>query len=239
VHMVVVEPVRSSGAIVEIEAPIAGQRIAEKDAARYAFRLKQAGLPANAEVVVQLDDGPPRPATPDLRLGDLPLPPTRLVPGRHRLLVYARLPDRTCLRAENDAVRQPIAIVSFDIGTTASESGPTVADSTLLMLEPRGTYNGDAAADALRVDYYVARAPGEPREASVSFGVRVTIDGVGVHQHLDLVGPWQPALVSGLPSGDYRISLDALDAKGNVRPLPRRAERSVTLNRDVTVKASP
>lgn len=103
-----------------------------------------------------------------------------------------------------------------------------------MQLRPRGTYNGTAAADAMLADFVLLGAELEP--GGYNLQVRITSAGAGAPPlalgNEIVLERWQPARISGLPSGDYVVEL-ALRGKDAAES---RVARSITVNRDAPVR---
>jgi hypothetical protein len=109
----------------------------------------------------------------------------------------------------------------------------------LVPLRPRGTYNGPAAADAMIADFVVLGA--ELRPGGYNVDVRVMSAGAAApplaRNSQLLLERWQPARISGLPSGDYSVEFALRPARDGPAPASEtRASRIVTVNRDAPVR---
>ena len=216
---------------VEIEFPIAEQRIWIQKASRYAVRLAVEHWPLGkdgAAVQLCLDDHPPHLVTSlhDLpRLGELVPEDRVLEAGAHRLFAVAVRGNGETVKPTEPTSRAPYATVRFHLG----ERGRPEADSARIVYsQPRGTFNGQAAADCILVDFYLLGvALGE-----ATWSVQVRVEG-RAGSWMTRVHEWQPLWLHGLPSGDYDVSLQLVSPDGVPADVPGgRVERTVTVNRD-------
>lgn len=220
---------------VEIAFPFAEQHIRAAKADGYHVRLKVEHWPARA-VELALDDFRPR------TLAELPDKPTlgslvpvdqKLEPGEHLLVAMAIRDDGITVKPASESSLEPFGAVHFWVGPRGT-SGIDMHRPMIVLSEPRGTYNGDAAADAARIDFYVLGAP----LGAGKYQVAASVDGEGAHSELTL-DRWQPLAVHGLPSGDFRIKLQLLGPDGKPVTGPHAsAARTITVNRDLPAKSS-
>jgi hypothetical protein len=217
-------------ATVEIVAPIAEQIVNVPKATGLVFRLAVEGWPTNAKgdgVLCALDAERPRRWVKGMKLGDLTAEGASVSEGEHVLAVSLVRGNGEIVRGPAGS-RQPFAMVRFWVGArNAAPEAPRV-----LLFEPSGTYNGEAKADGLRIDFLAA-----PERLGVTGGrARVTLTGNGVKSERE-VAAWQPLSVKNLPSGDFDIEVTLLDAAGKALAAPARARRTISVNRDVAVPA--
>jgi hypothetical protein len=100
-------------------------------------------------------------------------------------------------------------------------------------VRPRGTVNGEQAAERILLDFLPLGV--ELGKGKSSVVVRVRGDEAAGSTVLD---SWHPIHLLDLPSGDFRVELELIGADG--RPLPEphaRAGRTITVNRDAPVPA--
>ncbi len=218
----------------EIEFPIAEQRIWLQKAARFPVRLAVENWRLGkdgAAVQLSLDDHPPHLVTSLQsipRLGELVAEDRGLDVGVHRLFAVAVRGNGETVKPAASTSRAPYATVRFHLG---ERGRPEVDSPRIVYSQPRGTFNGEAAADSILVDFYLLNITlGE-----ATWGVDVRVDGLAgswstrVHQ-------WQPLWLRGLPSGDYAVSLQLVSANGATKNVPGgRVERTITVNRDAPV----
>ncbi len=219
---------------VEIAFPFAEQHISAAKAPGYHLRLKVEHWPARGVELV-LDDFRPRP------LAELPEKPTlgalvpadrTLEPGEHLLVAMAVRDDGATVKPQSASSLEPFAAVHFWVGPRGASS-VDMHQPMLVLSEPRGTFNGSAAADAVRIDFYVMNAA----LGAGKYRVAASVDGDGVHSEL-VVDSWQPLAVHGLPSGDFQVTLRLLGPDGQPVVGPRAtAARTITVNRDLPAKS--
>jgi hypothetical protein len=221
---------------VEIQSPITEQRIPLHRAARYRVRLKVGNWPlgkSGAAVQLMLDQHPPILITSlqeVIRLGQLVPEDQDLAAGPHRLFAVAVLPGGEMVKPTAARSQAPFATVSFHVGERGK---PTAEQPRLVYGQPRGTFNGDAAADLMLVDFFVLGA----RLGEDAFGVVISITG-RQQAWSTRTRKWKPVRVSGLPSGDYQVSLQLIGPDGKrVAYEGARAETTITVNRDAPVAA--
>jgi hypothetical protein len=145
-------------------------------------------------------------------------------PGPHWLFVAAVAADGSIARG-NGGSRAPYAALRFWVGVRPSPPPPV--EPQVALFRPQGTYNGAAMADAVQVDFLAL--PARLGSDKGSARVRVTGGGVSVERR---VSAWQPLRVANLPSGDFEVQVELLSADGGAGA---RAERTITVNRDVAV----
>lgn len=211
--------------VVEILAPIAEQSVPVPKAMGLVFRFSIEGWPP-ASVACALDAERPRRYVKGMKLGDLLLDATAIAEGSHLLTVAAVRENGELVRAA-PASRAPYAMVRFWVGERQTKpEAPRV-----ILFEPSGTYNGEASANALRVEFLAA-----PGRLGVDGGrVRVTLKGPRVSAEREL-SAWQPLAIHGLPSGDFDVGVSLLDVAGQALPDPAlQARRTITVNRDAPV----
>lgn len=167
---------------------------------------------------------------PAIRLADLVDEDAELAPGPHELIAVLAHASGETVKPDAGSTR-PFDRVRFWVGASAPDAGQTLEQPLLVYNLPRGTYNGEAASDAVLLDFYVlgSLAAKSPR-------VRVSVTGDHDVRAQTLLTEWRPLLVHGLPSGDYTVRLALVDADDQPVPGARTAaERTITLNRDAPV----
>ena len=152
-----------------------------------------------------------------------------LQPGTHRLFAVAVDDGGWVVRPSGPKSRGPFAVVEFRVGTTAplSDEQPFLAYS-----QPRGTYNGDAAADSVFVDFYLVGVERYPERR-----IRVKITGSS-GAWTEVLEQWRPLAIHGLPSGDYNVELTFLDGAGEPIEEVTRVGRTITVNRDAPLSSA-
>lgn len=226
----------------EIQDPIHGKRIPSQQALDTKVRLKVGRWSDGYDVVLALDDFTPRvfddPAAP-IRLGDL-VPENRdLESGPHRLFAATERADGSTLHLSEPRSLSPFAFVVFWVGPEKSDEDslgllPTTAFQAPLitLLSPRGTFNGEQAADAVRLDFHVLNA----RVGPGAFRVRASVEA-NQEEHQTLLASSDVVNVSGLPSGDHSITVSLIAPDGTPSKAPfATASRTITVNRDAPVE---
>lgn len=230
---------RSAVPQIEVEAPISGKQIEIGQAEAYQIRLKASAWSDDLDVVLLLDDYPPRvfgdPQKP-IAMGMLWPAHREIEPGLHRLFAAVQLPDGTTLERASGEARAPFAYLPFWVGPdTESLEAEAVREAngpSLVLLTPRGTFNGNAAADQVLLDYQVLGiAPGalEPKVK-----VEVIVERQSYESEL---GASDVRRITGLPSGDHLVRVSLLGSDG--KPSSARyasASRVITVNRDAPVE---
>jgi hypothetical protein len=209
---------------VEILFPYLGKTVPLARAGEYEVRLRVEHW--SGRVQLALDDW--RPIVIDdpsqrIPLGSLVPADRDLAPGIHRLFAVAIDEQGRMVRPVGPRSRGPFAVVRFRIGVRAPlpEERPFVAYS-----QPRGTYNGNEAADAVYLDFYLV---GTDRYAGSR--VRVGVSGMG-GSWADTLETWQPVYIRGLSSGDFAVELSLVDRRGEAIEEVEAVGRTITVNRD-------
>jgi hypothetical protein len=158
-----------------------------------------------------------------LELGDLVPADRALEPGPHRLLV-ALVDEQGLLVKRTENGLPPFASVRFGVETPP---GPDAEPPEIVYVEPQGTYNGEGAADAVRLDFYLLGVmPGasHPR-------IEVRLNGLPPESG-SILSDWRAFAFSRLESGDHTVELALSDASSASRAV----RRTITVNRDVSVE---
>lgn len=179
---------------------------------------------AEGELWIALDEHPFRSVrTGSVRLGALLLEDEELAPGPHRVVVLKETEGGWAFAAS-----------SFSVGDEgqAASPPPVPPPSGVVLLDPRGTYNGVSAADAVTV-----RAWSLTSRAALS--VRVT----GTKLLLEKRTNGEALRVVGLPSGDFRFEVLELAPAADGRLVHAggrwsNMSRVITVNRDAPVPSS-
>ncbi|MCC6214670.1 MAG: hypothetical protein IT376_07360 [Polyangiaceae bacterium] len=206
----------------EILSPFADQLLPRAKAGAHAVRVRRE---PPGPVAVALDDHSPRrfPALDRVRLGELAPEGAPLADGAHTLVVAALDERGVAHRRTSAASRGPYAAVVFHVGARDRTAAPA---PFVVLLSPRGTYNGERAADSMLVDALVLGAQGSP-----SLAVRITGPGVDARAPLSAHGL---GVAYGLPSGDLEVEVAAAPPGAGERA-PAAARRTVTVNLDAPV----
>ena len=220
---------------VEILFPFAEQSLAVAKAARYKVRLKVENWPVGEDgrgVDLVLDDFRPRrlkTLDPPIELGELVPENAELGAGEHTLVAMAVREDGAIVRPPRATSLAPFALVRFWIGQRGAGASPSAA--RLIYVRPRGTINGEAAAERVLLDFLPIGADLGRGKSSVV----VRISGrfaVGS----TVLESWQPLHILDLPSGDHEVTVELVGPDGRPSDDPRsRARRTITVNRDAPV----
>lgn len=227
--------VAPDSAAVEILEPRHDALIAEKQLGKSVVRLRTKNWPISKpgpSILLALDTFRPRNVhalTPPIRLADLVDEDAALERGQHQLVaMLARAQGETV--KPDAASPRPFASARFWLETRQfMEAG---AEEPLLVYNlPRGTYNGEAAGQAVLLDFFLIGA------ALAKDGQRVRVAITGERTKAETtISEWRPLLVMGLSSGDYSVRIDLLGANGQPIVAPRTsATRMITVNLDAPV----
>jgi hypothetical protein len=224
---------------VEIQFPFAEQSIRLDKARRYKLRLKVENWPlteGGRGVDLVLDDFAPkriRSLDPPIELGQLVPEDSELGAGEHTLVAMAVRENGELVRPPAPGSRAPFALVHFWVGERGSARISPSAPR-IVYVRPRGTVNGELAAERILLDFLPIGV--ELGKGKTSVVVRVR----GEHAAgTTVLEAWQPMHLLDVPSGDYRVELELIGADG--RPLPERharAGRTITVNRDAPESGS-
>ncbi|MAD96061.1 MAG: hypothetical protein CMB99_01925 [Flavobacteriaceae bacterium] len=139
--------------------------------------------------------------------------------GVHHLVAFLSRSYHESVKNENSVVVKKLVV-----GENATDSlGLNMDAPTLIYSRPKGTYKGKDAKNLL-LDFFVLNT-----ELSENGNkVKATING-----NEFLISEWTPHVVKGLPMGEVSISLELIDAEGNLIPGPfNKVERKVTLAKE-------
>ncbi len=202
------EPLQSPTSAVRLSfaAPELGEQIPLTALGEFQVKLAfdAAGV-EGARIEVALDGGRPRRLTaplPTIALSQLLAADAELRPGAHWLFAAPVLSSGLVPRGAAGAPRTAVARRFFVGKREASDSGPTGA---LWLRQPEGTYNGQAAAQAVLFDVYVFSATGAPQDLPYT----VALHGPSVSGELRFPSPFS---VHDVPSGDYGVLVSAATA---------------------------
>ncbi len=212
------------GPHVEILFPYLGKVIPLARVGDYEVRLRVTQWSGRVQLAldefrpVVIDDPTQR-----IPLRDLVPADRELAAGSHRLFAVAIDEQGRMLRARVQRSQAPFAVVNFRVGSRV----PVVADRPFLVYsQPRGTFNGDQAAEDIFVDYYQVGT-----EGLAGSRVRVSVSGSGVRAS-HVLTDWQPLALHGLPSGDFVVQLTLVDDHGARIGDVAAVARTITVNRD-------
>jgi hypothetical protein len=134
-----------------------------------------------------------------------------LEPGAHTLFAFPS-------RSYHESVKSDMAYdyINFYVGEESGEFMLNPDDPAIVYSRPKGTYSG-AGAERIMLDFYLHNV----ELGSDGYKAQYTIrDGEGNEVASTTLTEWTPAFVEGLSSGTYEVTLQLLDADGNVAPGP-------------------
>jgi hypothetical protein len=151
------------------------------------------------------------------------------------LFAAVQLPDGTTARKANETSNSPSAFVGFWVGPGSEgqiqAAMAAFAAPRVMLLSPRGTFNGEQAAGQVFLDFHVLGAQVEPG----FFQVKAEVLAAG-ERHEALLQDAGVVKISGLPSGDHRVALGLLTPAGELSNAAyASAMRTITVNRDAPV----
>ncbi|HEY6562430.1 MAG TPA: hypothetical protein VI072_34415 [Polyangiaceae bacterium] len=228
--------VAPDSAAVEIVEPRQDALITEKRLRTSVVRLRTKNWPISKpgpSVLLALDTFRPRNVhalVPPLRLTDLVDEDAELEHGPHQLVaMLARAHGETV--KPDAASPRPFASVRFWLETRGVVEAGGAEEPVLVYNLPRGTYNGEAAGQAVLLDFFLIG------EALAKDGQRVRVAITGQSTKAETtISEWRPLLIMGLSSGDYSVRLDLVGAHGEPVVAARAsAERMITVNLDAPV----
>lgn len=125
-------------------------------------------------------------------------------------------------RSYHESVKSPgaVAVSQFTVGEAGEAPEVDLSAPHLIYSRPKGTYKG-GDTEELMLDFYLLNTDLSPEGNKV----RATINGNEV-----IFSKWVPYVIKGLPMGEVSISLELIDAEGNLVPGPYNSvQRTVTL----------
>ncbi len=137
-------------------------------------------------------------------------------------------------RSYHESVKNPGAhdIVNFYVGEESGEFMLNPDDPAIIYSRPKGTYSG-AGAERIMLDFYLNNV----ELSTDGYSARYTIQSADAAADAEplatiTLDEWVPAFVTGLQSGTYVVTLELLDAEGNVVDGAfNRTEREITVAR--------
>lgn len=142
-------------------------------------------------------------------VGD-PFPVGTLSDGAHTAFVFPS-------RSYHESVKSETAwdAVNFYVDEETGSFSLDRTQPTIIYSRPKGNYAGEGA-DRILMDFYLINAELGPD----SYKARYTIAPAGADSTLAsmTLEEWTPAFVTGLSEGTYDVTLELLDAEGNVVP---------------------
>ena len=134
-----------------------------------------------------------------------------LEPGAHTLVAFPS-------RSYHESVKSDTSYdyITFFVGEESGEPMLNLDDPAIIYSRPKGTYSG-AGAERIMLDFYLHNV----ELSADGYRARYTIrDGDGTEVASTTLTEWAPAFVTGLSAGTYEVTLQLLDADGNVVPGP-------------------
>jgi hypothetical protein len=170
---------------------------------------------------------------PPPELGELVPEDAELRPGEHVLLAIAVRENGELVRPAKPTSLAPFALVHFWIGERgAARISPSAP--RLVYVQPRGTVNGEDAAERILLDFLPIGVELGKGKSTVVVRVR------GEHgSGSTILDAWQPVHLLDVPSGDYQVELELVGPEGQPLAEPwARASRTITVNRDAPIVAT-
>jgi hypothetical protein len=146
-----------------------------------------------------------------------------LEPGAHTLVAFPS-------RSYHESVKSDTSYdyINFYVGEESGEFMLNLDDPAIVYSRPKGTYSG-AGAERIMLDFYLHNV----ELSSDGYRAQYTIrDADGNEVASTTLTEWTPSFVTGLSSGTYEVTLQLLDADGNVVPGPMN-----DTTREITVEA--
>jgi hypothetical protein len=133
-----------------------------------------------------------------------------LEPGAHTLVAFPS-------RSYHESVKSDTSYdyINFYVGEESGEFMLNPGEPSIIYSRPKGTYSG-AGAEKIMLDFYLH----DVELSSDGYKARYTIRSGGSEVASITLTEWTPAFVTGLSSGTYEVTLQLLDADGNVVPGP-------------------
>jgi hypothetical protein len=217
-----------------IRSPESETIVASDSAVGHAVVIDDGGWLAGAagrRIAIFLDDFRVRyrkQGDPAVTLGDLVPDNVDLSYGEHLIAAVPVHSNGELVKPNGD--RAPHALARFWVGERRAPLAPLDAPF-LFYAEPQGTYNGAAAANSARIDFYVVNS----KLAENALSLEATVSGAG-GTHTQRLVEWRPYLLSGLTSGDHTVTLRLVDPQGKPLARPRTTATAViTVNLDAPV----
>ncbi len=143
---------------------------------------------------------------------------TKEIPnGVHHLVAFLSRSYHESVKNDNSVVVQ-----KFEVGPNAEDTlGLNMEAPTLIYSRPKGSYSGKDTKNLL-LDFFVLNT--ELSEDGNK--VKATINGEEF-----MISQWAPHIIKGLPLGEVTITLELLDAGGNLIPGPfNKVTRTIALS---------
>ena len=137
--------------------------------------------------------------------------------GVHHLVAFLSRSYHESVKNDNSVV-----VTKLEVGPNASDTiSLNMEAPTLIYSRPKGSYSGKDTENLL-LDFFVLNTT----LSEDGNKVRATVNGEEF-----MIAEWAPHIVKGLPMGEVTITLELLDAEGNLIPGPfNKVTRTVTLS---------
>jgi hypothetical protein len=131
-----------------------------------------------------------------------------LEPGAHTLVAFPS-------RSYHESVKSDTSYdyINFYVQEESGDFMLNPDDPAIIYSRPKGTYSG-AGAEKIMLDFYLHNVD----LSSDGYKAKYTIRSGGSEVASITLTEWTPAFVTGLSSGTYEVTLQLLDADGNVVP---------------------
>ena len=124
--------------------------------------------------------------------------------GVHHLVAFLSRSYHESVKNDNSVV-----VKKLEVGPNASDTiGLNMEAPTLIYSRPKGSYSGKDTENLL-LDFFVLNTTLSENGNKV----RATVNGTEF-----MIAEWAPHVVKGLPMGEVTITLELLDAEGNLIP---------------------
>jgi hypothetical protein len=226
-----IEPYAPTAPAISIEKPLADGSVPVEAARSQPVVVDDAGyLDENpsARITLVLDGDVVRDvqdARAPLTLGSLDLAGRALEPGEHVLVAVAVGPRGEAARFGPDR-RIASAVRRFFVGASSTQASST-SGPMLVVLVPRGTYNGPSRTKAALLDFVVLG--GDIGVDGLSLSVRVAGPRGASKTVLTAPGPYS---LRGLESGDHHLEIELQKPDRSPSGPWSRASRTITVNLD-------
>ncbi|WP_240905152.1 hypothetical protein [Flagellimonas oceani] len=126
--------------------------------------------------------------------------------GVHHLVAFLSRSYHESVKNDNSVV-----VKKLEVGTNPEDSlGLDMDAPTLIYSRPKGEYSGKDTENLL-LDFFVLNT----KLSESGNKVKATINGTEF-----LIAEWAPHIIKGLPKGEVTITLELIDADGNMIPGP-------------------
>jgi hypothetical protein len=226
-----IEPYAPTAPAISISNPRADESVPVESASSQSVVVEDAGyldenpgaritLVLDGEFVRDMQD-----ARAPLTLGGMDVAGRALAAGEHVLVAVATGPRGEAARFGPDR-RTASAVRRFFVGASSAQASST-SGPMLVVLVPRGTYNGPSRTKAALLDFVVLG--GDIAADGLSLRVRMTGPRGTSETVLTAPGPYS---LRGLESGDHRLDLELRKPDRSLSGPWARSSRTITVNLD-------